>query len=135
MRLATILVIEDDPSFRDLLALHLHAAGHTVRTAGDPEEGLRKFLQEAPDIILLDLDLPYLSGFEVLEALRSDEASKKIPVIVITGHADDESYDRCRRMGADGFSLKPLKREELLDTIAKVLAGRAEEGLTPSPRS
>ena len=129
--MATILVIEDDPSFRDLLALHLHAAGHTVRAAGDPEEGLRSLLQETPDIILLDLDLPYLSGFEVLGALRSDEASQKIPVVIITGHTDDESYDRCRKVGIDGFCSKPLKREELLDTIAKVLAGRAEKARTP----
>lgn len=124
--MATILVIEDDPSFRDLLALHLHAAGHTVRAAGDPEEGLRSFLREAPDIILLDLDLPYLSGFEVLSALRSDPVSQGIPVVVITGHTDDESYDRCRNLGIHGFCSKPLKREQLLDTIAKVLAGRAE---------
>ena len=130
--MATILVIEDDPSFRDLLALHLHAAGHTVRTASDPEIGLRSFLKEAPDIILLDLDLPYLSGFEVLWALRSDEASKKIPVIVITGRADDETYDRCRKMGVDGFCAKPLKSEELLGAIVKALAGRAEKGQTPS---
>ena len=124
--MATILVIEDDPSFRDLLALHLHAAGHAVRAAGDPEEGLRSFLREAPDIILLDLDLPYLSGFEVLSALRSDPVSQGIPVVVITGHTDDESYDRCRNLGIHGFCSKPLKREQLLDTIAKVLAGRAE---------
>ena len=133
--MATILVIEDDPSFRDLLELHLHAAGHTVRTAGDPEEGLRSFLEEPPALVLLDLDLPYLSGFEVLEALRSDEASRKVPVIIITGRADDETYNRCRKMGIAGFASKPLKREELLDAIGKALAGRAGSGPTPGPGS
>jgi DNA-binding response OmpR family regulator len=125
--LATILAIEDDPSFRDLLELHLHAAGHTVRTAADPEEGLRALLEDPPDLILLDLDLPYLSGFEVLEALRSDEASRAIPVVVITGHPEGEAYERCRRIGIDGFASKPLKREELLRVIDKALKGSADE--------
>lgn len=133
--MATILVIEDDPSFRDLLELHLHAAGHSIRAAGDPEEGLRSFLEEPPALVLLDLDLPYLSGFEVLEALRSDEASRKVPVIVITGRADDDTYNRCRKMGIAGFASKPLKREELLDAIGKALAGRTGSRPTPGPGS
>ena len=123
--MATILAIEDDPSFRDLLELHLHAAGHAVRTAADPEEGLRRLLEQAPELILLDLDLPYLTGFEVLEALRSDEATRKIPVIVLTGRADEDTYSRCRKMGIDGFASKPLRLEELLKAVDKALAGRA----------
>jgi len=128
--LAKILAIEDDPSFRDLLQLHLQSAGHKVRTAADPEEGLRAFLEDPPELVLLDLDLPYLSGFEVLEALRSDEGSRAVPVIVITGRADGETYDRCRRIGIDGFASKPLKREELLRVIDKALAGSAGKGGT-----
>jgi two-component system chemotaxis response regulator CheY len=126
--LATILAIEDDASFRDLLELHLHAAGHTVRTAADPEEGLRALLEDPPELILLDLDLPYLNGFEVLEALRSDDASRGIPVIVITGHAEFEAYERCRKIGIDGFASKPLKREELLRAVEKALAGSTDKG-------
>jgi DNA-binding response OmpR family regulator len=126
--LAKILAIEDDPSFRDLLQLHLQSAGHNVRTAADPEEGLRDFLEEPPELVLLDLDLPYLSGFEVLEALRSDEGSRTVPVIVITGRADGETYERCRKIGIDGFASKPLKREELLQAIDKALAGSAGKG-------
>ena len=119
--LATILAIEDDPSFRDLLRLHLQSAGHVLRGAADPEEGLRAILEDPPDLILLDLDLPYLSGFEVLEALRSDDASRDIPVIIITGRPDGETYERCRRIGFDGFASKPLKREDLLGEVNKVL--------------
>jgi adenylate cyclase len=130
VQLATILAIEDDPSFRDLLELHLQAAGHTIRTAADPEEGLRAFLENPPELILLDLDLPYLSGFEVLEALRSDEASRSTPVIVLTGRPEGEAYERCRKIGIDGFASKPLKREELLRVIDKALAGSAGKGQT-----
>lgn len=120
--MATILAIEDDPSFRDLLRLHLQSAGHSVRTAADPEEGLRAVLEDPPELILLDLDLPYLSGFEVLEALRSDEASRPIPVIIITGKTESDTYERCRKIGFDGFASKPLKREDLLREVGKALA-------------
>jgi len=126
-QLATILAIEDDESFRDLLKLHLESAGHAVQTAADPEEGLRRLLEDAPELILLDLDLPYLSGFDVLEALRSDEATQKIPVIVLTGRADQDTYNRCRKVGIDGFASKPLRLEELLKAVDKALAGRAEK--------
>jgi CheY-like chemotaxis protein len=126
--LATILAIEDDPSFRDLLQLHLQAAGHTVWTAADPAEGLRALLEDPPELILLDLDLPYLNGFEVLEALRSDEASRTIPVVVITGRAEGEAYERCRKIGIDGFASKPLRREELLRVIDKALVGSTDKG-------
>lgn len=120
--MASILAIEDDPSFRDLLRLHLQSAGHSVRTAADPEEGLRAVLEDPPELILLDLDLPYLSGFELLEALRSDEASRPIPVIIITGKTESDTYERCRKIGFDGFASKPLKREDLLREVGKALA-------------
>lgn len=125
--MATILVIEDNLAFRDLLRLHLRQAGHTVQTAQDPEEGLRSLIETPPELILLDLDLPYLSGFEVLEALRSDPASRKIPVIIVTGHAEEEVNERCRTIGIEGFLTKPFKGEHLIQAIAKALAARGEK--------
>lgn len=99
-----------------------------MRGAADPEEGLRAVLEDPPDLILLDLDLPYLSGFEVLQALKSDAASKSIPVIIVTGRPDGETYERCRKIGFDGFASKPLKREDLLGAVSKVLgAGTGKE--------
>lgn len=124
--MASILLIEDDRFFVDLLRLHLLAAGYTVQIAGDPQEGLRSILESAPDLILLDLDLPNLSGFEVLEALRSDPASRKIPVIIVTGHTDEETRTRCAKIGIDGFFTKPLVSDKLFTAIAKTLAARAE---------
>jgi CheY-like chemotaxis protein len=124
---ATVLVIEDDQAFRDLLRLHLRQAGHTVRTAADPEEGLRSLLEAPPELILLDLDLPYLSGFEVLEALRSDPASQKIPVIIVTGNTEEEVHDRCQALGIEGFLTKPFKGEHLVQAIDKALAAHREK--------
>jgi DNA-binding response OmpR family regulator len=132
--MAAILVIDDDLSFRELLQLHLLSAGHTIRAAKDPEEGLRSLLEHSADLILLDLDLPYLSGFEVLEALRSDPASRKIPVIVLTGRGDEDTYIRCRKIGVDGFLTKPLKREQLITAVGTTLATRKQDE-TGSPTS
>ncbi len=124
--MATILLIEDDPFFVDLLRLHLVAAGYTVEVAKDPEEGLRSILEGAPDLILLDLDLPYLSGIEVLEALRSDPATREIPLVIVTGHTDEETYNRCAKIGFDGFFAKPLVSDKLFKAIADTLAERAK---------
>ncbi len=124
--MANILVIEDDPSFLDLLRLHLTSAKHSVTAAHDPETGLHSLLENEPDLILLDLDLPYLSGLEVLEALRGDPASQRIPVIIVTGRGDDETYNRCKKAGVDGFLTKPLTSEQLIKTIGKVLASRKQ---------
>lgn len=125
--MAKVLVIEDDLAFRDLLRLHLRQAGHTVQVAADPEEGLRNLIDAPPDLILLDLDLPYLHGFEVLEALRSDPASQKIPVIIVTGHAEEDVHERCRTIGMDGYLTKPFKAEQLIQGITKALAARGEK--------
>ncbi len=125
--MATILVIEDDLAFRDLLRLHLRQAGHKVQAAADPEEGLRSLIDAPPDLILLDLDLPYLSGFEVLEALRKDPASAKIPVVIVTGHAEEEVHERCRGIGIDGYLTKPFKSEHLVQAITRALEAPAEK--------
>lgn len=119
---ARILVIEDDESFLDLLRLHLSLAGHSVQGAEDPELGLRSVLESPPDLIVLDIDLPFLSGIEVLEALRSDPGYRKIPVIVVTGHRDDEIYARCLKIGVDGFFTKPVQSDQLIEAVGKSLA-------------
>lgn len=124
--MARILVIEDDESFRDLVRLHLSAAGHTVQVAEDPEAGLRSILAEAPELVVLDIDLPYLSGIEVLEALRSDPGYRKVRVIVVTAHRDDETYARCRDIGTDGFLTKPVQSGELIEAIRGALSRPSE---------
>src|SRR2546428_3702143 len=93
-RLAKIVVIEDDLTFLDLLRVHLAGAGHEVLTAEDAALGLRAIIAGAPDLILLDLSVPYLDGFEMLEALRTDPATRNIPVIVLTGRGADETTPR-----------------------------------------
>jgi DNA-binding response OmpR family regulator len=120
--LAKIVVIEDDVTFLDLLRVHLVSAGHDVLTAEDAALGLRAVITEAPDLILLDLTVPYLDGFEMIKALRNDPATKAIPLIILTGRSDDEAFARARELGASHFLNKPVARDVLLRAIETQLA-------------
>jgi DNA-binding response OmpR family regulator len=115
--LAKIVVIEDDVTLLDLLRVHLTGAGHEVLTAEDAALGLRAVITEAPDLILLDLMIPYLDGFEMLKVLRNDPATNKIPVVVLTGRDDDETFAEARRLGASQFLTKPVARDVLIGAI------------------
>jgi DNA-binding response OmpR family regulator len=115
--LARILIIEDDVTFLELLRVHLAGAGHSVDVAEDAVLGLRAILENPPDLVLLDLNVPYLHGFEMLEALRSDPMTRKIPVVIITGRDDEEAYVQALRIGIDGYLTKPVQREMLMATV------------------
>jgi DNA-binding response OmpR family regulator len=115
--LAKIVVIEDDVTLLDLLRVHLAGAGHEVLTAEDAALGLRAVITEAPDLILLDLTVPYLDGFEMIKALRNDPATNAIPVIVLTGRGDDDTFAEARRLGASHFLTKPVARDVLIRAI------------------
>ena len=120
--MAKIVVIEDDITFLDLLRVHLASAGHEVLTAEDAALGLRAVITEGPDLILLDLTVPYLDGFEMIKALRNDPATEAIPVIVLTGRGDDETFAEARRLGASHFLTKPVARDVLIRAIDAQLA-------------
>ena len=119
--MATILIVEDDPTFLDLLRMQVANSGYAVRLAEDAAVALRCIVETPPDLILLDLNLRYLSGFELLEAVRSDASTYKIPVIIITGRSDDISYSRCRKIGMDGYFTKPIEGALLIGSIRKAL--------------
>lgn len=120
--MAKILVIEDDLTFLDLLRVHLTSAGHEVLTAEDAALGLRAIISDEPDLIILDIFVPYLDGFELLRALRTDPATQRIPVIVLTGHSDDETYARARKLGVADFFTKPVEGSRLIAAIETQLA-------------
>jgi len=125
--LAKILVIEDDLTFLDVVRAHLASAGHEVVTAEDAALGLRAIIGESPDVIVLDIFVPYLDGLELLEALRTDPATRPIPVIVLTGRGDDEIYAQARKLGVADFFTKPVERERLIKSIERLLtSGRTD---------
>ena len=120
--MAKILVIENDVTFLDLLRVHLASVGHEVQTTEDAAAGLRAVIENTPDVIILDMFVPYLHGMEVLEALRNDPATAPIPVIVLTGARDDEMYAKALKLGVADYLTKPIQRDSLLQSISKVLA-------------
>lgn len=124
----TVLIIEDDRAFRDLLALHISAAGYKALVAEDAVAGGTLLLSAKPDLLLLDILLPYMGGLELLEALRHDPDVGHTPVICVTSLRDDATFIKAKQLGAAAILTKPLRGEELLATVARVLQGAPEPG-------
>ena len=120
-----ILCIEDEPEMIDLIRLILNRRGFDVRGANNGEEGLRFIQEEHPDLILLDLMMPDMDGWEVYQRMKADEAMKKIPVIVVTARA--QSIDKVLGLHiakVDDYIAKPFSPQELLTSVDNVLAAR-----------
>ena len=116
-----IAVIDDDPNMRDMLRIHLSAIGLAVETFVDASTGIRSILENPPDLLVLDLLLPDLGGLEVLQAVKGDAATKHVRVVVLTSRTDDETFAQAKRLGADAFLTKPIKREELIEGVLNQL--------------
>ena len=114
-----VLVIEDDPNAAEMYRLRLASDGYEVVVGCDGEEGLQLAVDEAPDFIYLDLRLPKLDGFEVLERLRAVPATAQIPVIILSNYSDPEMRERGLRLGALEFLVKA-------DTTPRQLAAKVE---------
>jgi CheY-like chemotaxis protein len=103
-----ILFVDDDPILREFAVVNLATEHAHVETAGDGAEALRAIEAQAPDIVLLDLEMPTVDGFEVLRRLRADPRWRDLPVIVVTGREDVDAVDRAYGAGATSFVVKPL---------------------------
>lgn len=118
---ASILVIDDDESIRELLRLHLSAAGYEVRLAKDAIEAGYSVLANPPDLLIVDVLMPYMDGFEFVETLKADKTLPDIPVIFVTSVEDGEA--RGREMGAVGYLTKPVRADRLLALVAQHVPG------------
>jgi CheY-like chemotaxis protein len=120
---ATILVVDDDASIRDLLRMHLSAAGYEVHVAQDAIAAGYIVLRSPPDLIISDINMPHMDGFEFIAALKADTTLPKIPVIFLTSY--DEGDDRGKALGAVGYLTKPVRADKLLQLVAKHVPGGA----------
>ncbi len=120
---AHILVVDDDESIRELLRLHLSSAGYDVETAEDAIVAGYKVLRRAPDLIIADVNMPHMSGFEFVAALKGDKSLPYIPVIFLTSM--DDGDHRGKELGAVGYILKPVRSDRLLALVAEHVAGGA----------
>ncbi len=119
---ARILIIEDDPEFRDLLRRHLSARGYKVEVAEDGVAGGRALLANPPDLIISDIDMPFLDGFELLALLKAEESTASIPVILLSGRGDSDTLVKAGGMGVADYMTKPVTRDQLLESVEACLA-------------
>lgn len=118
-----ILIVEDDEFLANIYQTKFEIEGFKVFTAGDGEQGLKLACSKAPEIILLDILLPKLDGFAVLEQLKKDPATKNIPVILLTNLGQKEDVQKGLKMGAVDYLIKAhFKPSETVDKVKKVLS-------------
>ena len=116
-----VLIADDEPRIRRLWAVNLLVRSYDVVEASNGRECLNLVEVEKPDVILLDLTMPVLSGWGVLELLHGKPEISRIPIIILTGWADAEIKEKARSLGASGALVKPFGVEELLFTIEMTL--------------
>lgn len=117
-----VLIVDDDAFLSGIYATKLELDGFEVATARDGEEGLKAAMREKPDLILLDVLMPKLDGFEVLKRLKADEETKKIPVIMLTNLGQKEDIEKGLQDGAVDYLIKAhFVPAEAVDKIKKVL--------------
>ncbi|PIR19760.1 MAG: two-component system response regulator [Elusimicrobia bacterium CG11_big_fil_rev_8_21_14_0_20_64_6] len=119
---AKILIVEDEPAIADNLAALLTAKGHKAATCCEGAEGVERARKENFDLILLDVMLPRMSGFDVCKMLRSDPKTTKIKIIMVTGLGRMGDVEEAFRAGADDYLIKPFDSARLFKKIEKVLA-------------
>ncbi|HZQ75413.1 MAG TPA: response regulator [Burkholderiales bacterium] len=120
---ARILIVDDDESIRQLLRLHLTSAGYDVTVAEDAIAGGYAVLRGAPDLIITDVNMPHMDGFQFVKALRSDKTLPAIPVIFLT--SVEEGDHRSKELGAVGYLTKPVRADRLLTLVAQHVPGGA----------
>lgn len=125
-----ILIIDDNASFRELLRIMLSNEGYAVEVAEDAVEGGKAMLAAQPDLVICDIDMPFMDGLELLSALRADPSTASLKVILLSGRKDIETLTRAEQLGALDYLVKPVTRERLLDSIDACLK-KAEADSNP----
>jgi DNA-binding response OmpR family regulator len=119
-----ILVVEDDGMMREYVALFLRSAGYSVDTAEDGMAAVRAVRRNAPALIISDVTMPRLNGFEFIATLREDAGVRNIPVIFLTSVPDGEK--RSEELGALAYMRKPMKADKLLSLVAATIPGQTD---------
>lgn len=119
---ARILIVDDGPDNSEVLQIMLKFEGFTTQIAGSGEEALESVAAQPPDLMLLDLGLPGLSGWEVTSRMKTNPATCSIPVIIVSGRGDDATRLRVKNAGAADFILKPVGRADLSQRVRNALS-------------
>ena len=119
---AKILVVEDNEMNMDMLTRRLIRKGFEVITAVDGEEGINKVETESPDLVLMDVGLPGMDGWEATKVIRANEISKNIPIIALTAHAMAGDREKASEVGCDDYETKPIDFPKLLEKMNSLLS-------------
>ncbi|MCC5882580.1 MAG: response regulator [Halomonas sp.] len=120
--MAKVLVVDDEPNIVLSLEFLMQQAGFDVDTADDGEGALAKVEASPPDLILLDISLPGISGFDVLEQLRQDSRHARLPIIMLTAHGREVEREKGLALGADDYVTKPFSTQALVEKVKSLLA-------------
>ncbi len=120
--MSNILLVEDNEMNRDMLSRRLARRGFEIEIAEDGPGGLRQVTDVRPDLVLLDMSLPGLDGWEVARRLKANPSTNSIPIIALTAHAMEGDRERALESGCDDYDTKPIELPRLLDKMATLLA-------------
>ena len=123
-RAPLVLVVDDYSDTRDMYAEYLDYAGYRAETASDGRDAVRRALRAHPSVIVMDLAMPVLDGWEATRILRADPRTRDIPIVVLTGHAVTAQKQRARDCGATLVLTKPCPPKDLLDVLDAVINGK-----------
>jgi two-component system cell cycle response regulator DivK len=121
--MAKILLVEDNEMNRDMLSRRLERRGYEVIVAVDGEEGVARARAEAPDLVLMDMSLPVLDGWEATRQLKAAPETKSIPIVALTAHAMAGDREKALEAGCDDFDTKPIDLPRLLGKLEGLLGG------------
>ena len=121
-----ILLVEDNEMNRDMLCRRLQRRGYDILLAMDGEQGCELASSQQPDLVLMDLSLPVMDGWEATRCIKADANCAHIPVIALTAHALEEDRDSALEAGCDDFDTKPIEFERLLGKIVRLIQDTAE---------
>ncbi|XKE47136.1 response regulator [Halomonas organivorans] len=116
-----VLVVDDEPNIVLSLEFLMQQAGFEVITAEDGETALERVAEQAPDLVLLDISLPGIGGFDVLERLRADPALSRLPIIMLTAHGREVEREKGLALGADDYVTKPFSTQALVEKVRALL--------------
>jgi DNA-binding response OmpR family regulator len=116
-----VLVVDDEPNILLSLEFLMQQAGFEVTTAEDAEQAQALISQQVPDLILLDISLPGMSGFDLLEQLRADDATRQLPVVMLTAHGREVEKEKGMALGASDYITKPFSTRELVSRVQTLL--------------
>lgn len=118
----TLLIVEDESSFRQFMSLALHMEGYQVHSVENGKRAIQALQRTAPDLVILDLSMPDISGWEVLRFIRNTSHLATTPVLVLTANADADTRRLCQREHVSQLLLKPASLDEILDAVQRALA-------------